>query len=402
MDDTTERNDEMQRIRANFRNYDPPHYVGDDLHGEKVRKTQDLMEEYDLDGLLMLRDEIIRYFTDFFIKGYGPWKDFQYLCVVPSGEEPVLGYASGSDRYRVQLQDIVEDTRRLPGFQDWDTVIEEIFTDYGIEGRVGTDILPFFLYDKLQEKFPNVEFVDANEFWEDLTVIKSDEEIEIIREGISLAEIGMKTAIEAVEPGIKEYEIAAEAEYAMRKEGSEFHPFIPDLCAGKNSGVFNRIPTENRVKNGDLVTMDMGAVYRGYNCEFARTVSAGTPSRDQREVYQVVHEAVQNCLETIGPGVQCQEVDRAAREVIRDAGYEEYEHDRLTGHQTAYALHGEPAIDEGVETELKPGMVVNFEPRIAMFDDPQVGSVQLEEVVLITDDGFERLTTTQYDESLLE
>lgn len=394
--------DEAAAIREQFRDTTPPYYAGDDLHDAKVRKLHRVMDEHELDAVVLFRDEAVRYLTDFFVKGYGPWTEFEYLCVVPREEAPVLGYASGTDRYRVGLQTVVEDTRRLPAMRDWDGAIAEIFDDYGVEGRVGTDVMPFPVHRDLARRCPEASFVDVADAWAALTRVKSPREIALIEEAIGIAEVGMRTAIEAVEPGVTEREIAAEAEYAMRRAGSEFEPFIPDLSAGRNAGVFNRIPTTNRVRNGDLVAMDMGAVYRGYNGEFARTVSAGDPSPEQCEIYATVHEALQAGLDAIEPGVPCHEVDSAVREVIRAAGFERYEHDRATGHQTAYGLHGAPAIDRGVEAELEPGMVVNVEPRIAMFDRPRVGGVQLEEIVLVTEDGTELLTHTAFDDALLE
>lgn len=395
------RDDETEEIRKHFRDTDPLYYVGDELHKTKQEKIQQLLEARDLDALLMFRDETIRYMTDFYTKGFGPFMDFEYVCVVPRDEKPVLGYLSGSDRYRSRLQELVPDVRRLPGVQEWGGVIADIFDDYDIKGQVGTDILPFFLYEDLQQSAPDVEFVDANNIWGDLTAIKTDQEIELIEEATSIAEIGMQAAIDAVEPGIKEIEISAAAENAMRKEGSEFNPFIADIVSGKNTAIFARVPSKKRVRNGDLVVMDLGAVYKGYTGEFARTVVAGEPSKKQKDIYQIVHESLQTCLDAIEPGVTCHKVDQAAREVLRDAGYERYEHTRGTGHQLGYGLHGEPLIDEGVEATLEPGMIVNVEPRIAMFDNPKVGAVQLEDTVLITEDGTERLTQTEYDNKLL-
>lgn len=384
-----------------FRDRDPLFYAGDELHEKKRRKVQQLLEDRELDALLLFRDETIRYVTDFYTKGFGPFMDFEYLCVVPKDEPPVLGYLSGSDRYRTQLHRLVDDTRRLPAVQDWPTVIADIFDDYHIEDRVGTDILPWFMYRDLEERLPAVTFVDANDIWQDLTAIKTPEEVGLVEEAISIAEIGMRAAIDAVEPGVKEVEIAAAAEYAMRREGSEFTPFISDIVSGKNTAIFNRVPSESRVRNGDLVVIDLGAVRNGYTGEFARTVVAGEPSQAQRDIYQTVHASLERCIETIDAGVTCHEVDQSAREVIREAGYEQYEHTRGTGHQLGYGLHGEPLIDEGVEAELRPQMIVNVEPRIALFDDPEVGAVQLEETVLITEDGTERLTRTAFDQRLL-
>ena len=394
--------DERAAIRERFRNTDPPYYVGDDLHAAKVERAHETMAAHDLDALLLFRDEAVRYLTDFYPKGYGPWAELEYCCVLTPDEEPVLGYASGTDLYRAGLFEVVPDVRRLPGHDDWGAAIAEIFADYGVEGRVGTDRLPYWLERDLGAQYPEVSFEPVEEAWHDLTKVKLPEEVAIIEEAIAIAEVGMETAIAHAEPGATERAVAIEAEYAMRKAGSEMEPFIFDLCAGRNAGVFNRIPTEHRIRNGDLVAMDMGAVYRGYNGEFARSVSAGTPSAEQREVYQTVYEALQAGLDAIEPGAACAEVDRAVREVIRDAGYEKYMHDRDTGHQTAYGLHGDPAIGPEVTDPLEPGMVVNIEPRIAMFDRPQVGGVQLEEIVLVEEDGVELLTTTPFDEVLLE
>jgi Xaa-Pro aminopeptidase len=401
MTDTSD-DGERQSIRKQFRDTDPVFYAGDDLHAKKQDKIQGLLEDRGLDALLMFKSETIRYMTDFYTKGFGPFMDFEYLCVVPKGEKPVLGFLSGSDRYRSQLQDLVTDVRRLPGVHDWGTVIEDIFDDYSIDGHVGTDIMPFFLYEDVQQRCPDVEFVDANDIWGDLTAIKTEEEVQLVEEATSIAELGMQAAIDAVEPGVKEIEITAAAEEAMRSEGSEFTPFVSDIVSGKNTAVFSRVPSEKRVRNGDMVVMDLGAVRKGYTGEFARTTVAGEPSEKQREIYQVVRRSLEECLDAIEPGATCHEVDQAARQVLRDAGYGEYEHTRGTGHQLGYGLHGEPLIDEGVHEELEPGMIVNVEPRIAMFDQPEVGAVQLEDTVLITEDGTEQLTRTQYEPKLME
>lgn len=392
---------DTEEIRKHFRSTEPLFYPGDDLHERKLGKVQGLLDDRDLEALLVFRDETIRYVTDFYTKGFGPFMEFEYLGVVPRGEDPVLGYLSGSDRYRSLLQDVVSDVRRLPPFEEWGAAVAEIFDDYGIEGRVGTDILPFFLRDDIAERCPDVEFVPANDIWGDLTVVKSDDELELIEEATAIAELGMQACIDAVEPGVTEIELSAAAENAMRAEGSEFNPFICDIVSGRNTSVFSRVPSNKRVRNGELVVMDLGAVHRGYTGEFARTVVCGEPSEAQREIYQVVHESLQACLDAIKPGAIAHDVDAAAREVIRDAGYGRYEHTRCTGHQLGYGLHGEPLIDEGVEAELVPGMVVNVEPRIAMYDRPDVGAVQLEETVILTEDGTELLTRTAFDDALL-
>ena len=111
--------------------------------------------------------------------------------------------------------------------------------------------------------------------------------------------------------------------------------------------------------------------------------------------------AINEAIKAVKPGVTCGQIDSVARQVIRENGYEKYEHKFQTGHQLGYGLHGAPAINRNVEYVLKPGMVMCIEPRVTIFDKPEVGGVHLEETVLVTENGHERLSKLPFDESLL-
>lgn len=381
----------------------PSFYGGDELHKAKQEKVQHLIDKWGLDALLFIRSEVVRYITDFFVKGYRPFFELEYFVLVPKGGQPAVGYSSGSDNYRIQLRSFIEDYRKLPGLNRWHQVIAEMLRDYGLtQGRIGIDILPYFMGDQLKAEFPKIEFIDANHLWTELTVIKHPQEIEYIKYSLEITEIGMQVAMAGAKPGVKELDLATEAEYAMKKAGTEFNPTISQIASGINASIFERIATKKRIRYGEAVIIDLTSSYRGYTGDGGRTIFAGGKvSPEQKKIYQICHRALREAIAAVKPGAKCYEPDAAAREVIEEAGYGRYEHKFATGHQLGYGLHGDPSINRGVEFVIQPNMVVALEPRITMFDRPEVGGVHLEDVVLVTEKSNEVLTKLPFEEHLL-
>lgn len=380
----------------------PEFYPGDELHRIKQDRLQRAMEQAGLDALLLIKAEAVRYVTDFYVKGFRPFMEPEYLALVPRGGKPAVGYISGSDDLRIRTKSDIDDVRRLPGLSDWASVVAGMLADYGLQsGRIGTDLLPFSLGEALRRLVPDCQFVDASDLCMDVTVIKHPLEVELIREAVRVADLGMKAAIEAVRPGMREIEVAAEAEYAMRRAGSEFHPFIPVVASGENASMFERIATEKIIRAGEMVILDVGSVVRGYTGDLGRTVATGEPSAAQTSIYNTVRNALETAAAAIRPGVTCGEIDRRAREAIKDSGWEQFQHKGSTGHQLGFGLHGAPLIARGVEVELQENMVICLEPHIVLPDYPEIGGAHLEDVFLVTQDGTERLNDTPYDERLL-
>jgi D-alanyl-D-alanine dipeptidase len=141
------------------------------------------------------------------------------------------------------------------------------------------------------------------------------------------------------------------------------------------------------VGRGDVVVMDFGGVADGYCSDITRTVFVGEPTQEQRDVYDTVRTAQQAAFAAVHPGVPAQEVDRAARAVISDAGYGEFFVHR-TGHGIGIEIHEPPYIVEGNETPLQPGMTFSDEPGIYL---PGTFGVRIEDQVVVVDAGAERL-----------
>jgi Xaa-Pro aminopeptidase len=269
------------------------------------------------------------------------------------------------------------------------------------EARVGFDLLPHYLFLELQEALPRIALIDASSIWTDITAIKLPGEIALLREALRIGQNGMRAAMNALVPGVTEIEISAEAEYVMRQQGSEMNPFIPVVASGANAAVWERVATDRWIGEGEMVILDFGCVYRGYTGDFARTTVVGEPSPAQRRLYRGAYNALQEAVAAVRPGVLCSHIDALARSVMRDAGLGNYIAPWAIGHQLGYGLHGSPVIGPGVDVPLRAGMVINIEPALNTPDDPSIGGVEIEDTVLVTEQGCERLTDFPYDERLL-
>jgi Xaa-Pro aminopeptidase len=142
-----------------------------------------------------------------------------------------------------------------------------------------------------------------------------------------------------------------------------------------------------------MVVLDFGGLVDGYGSDTTRTVHVGEPSPEEREVFEIVRRAQQTAFEAVGPRVGCQEIDRVARTVIRDAGYGEYFIHR-TGHGIGLTTHEPPYLVEGETHPLVPGMCFSIEPGIYL---PGRFGVRIEDIVTVIADGGRRLNNTSHD-----
>jgi Xaa-Pro aminopeptidase len=380
----------------------PVFYAGDELHEIKQRRVQDALERSEFDAFLFFKAEAVRFITDFYVKGFRPFMEPEYLVLVARGRKPAVGYVSGSDDLRIRFKSDIEDARKLPAVAQWANVIAEMLSDYGLShANIGTDLMPYMVHEGLRHRFPGFRVANASEIWSAITAVKHPKEIELIRQAVRVADCGATAALDAIRPGISEHAVAAEAIYAMRKSGSEFEPFIPLIASGYNTSMFERVATDKIIRAGEMVIIDIGAVYHGYTGDLGRTAVCGDPTAEQKAVYQATYLALEETKKVIRPGVTCHQIDQRARDVITDAGWGRYLYSGNTGHQLGYGLHGEPLVHRNVDFEVVENMVMCLEPRIVLPDRPDIGGAHLEDVVRVTADGIEQLNQTPLDERLL-
>jgi Xaa-Pro aminopeptidase len=238
----------------------------------------------------------------------------------------------------------------------------------------------------LQRAVPGRSFVAASEALPLLRAVKDADEIRRLRAAARAADAAFADVIAEPFGGRAEIEIAAELDRLLREHGHQRVDFTV-VGSGPNGASGHHEPGERRIEPGDAVVMDFGGVRDEYCSDLTRTVFVGEPSREQREVYAIVLAAQQAAFEAVRPGVAAQDVDRAARTVITDAGYgDRFVH--RTGHGIGLEIHEPPYIVEGDETALVPGMTFSDEPGIYL--EGHFG-VRIEDQVAVTDQGAERL-----------
>jgi Xaa-Pro dipeptidase len=259
--------------------------------------------------------------------------------------------------------------------------------------KFSVDTLPVDRWRALAQAVGGEEKLElANNLILDMRKIKGKEEIESIKQACKLADIGIRAASEAIRPGVKEKDVAAEVEYAMRKSGSDGTAFETIVASGYCCAYPHGAFLEKTIREGDLVVADLGAIYKYYRSDITRTFIAGKFMEEQRKIYLTVKSAHQKAFEVIKPGVLATEADKAARQVIEEAGFGEFFVHNL-GHGVGLEVHEAPILSPNSKDILTAGNIVTVEPGIYI---PGFGGVRIEDTVLVTRNGVEKLTDAAY------
>jgi Xaa-Pro aminopeptidase len=197
--------------------------------------------------------------------------------------------------------------------------------------------------------------------------------------------------------GRKETDVAADLARLLRDFGHEQVDFTV-VGSGPNGANPHHEAGDRTIEVGDAIVLDFGGLMDGYGSDTSRTVCVGEPSAEVRAVHEIVRLAQQAGVEAVRPGVACQDIDRAARSVITDAGYaEQFIH--RTGHGIGTTTHEPPYMIEGEEQPLVPGMCFSVEPGIYLAG--QFG-VRIEDIVTVTETGGLRLNNTERDLQIVQ
>ncbi len=236
---------------------------------------------------------------------------------------------------------------------------------------------------------PQASFFSAEENLAALRMIKEPSEVAAMVKAVTIAQAALNATLPTIKLGASEKEIAAELTLQLLRGGSDPEiPFMPIVSSGPNSANPHASPTDRTLQPGDMLVIDWGAKYQEYVSDITRTFAIGKPNQEMERIYRTVAEANQAGRAAAGPGVPAGQVDRAAREVIEEAGYGPYFTHR-TGHGIGMDGHEEPYIRGDNEQKLSPGMTFTIEPGIYL---PGQNGVRIEDNILITKDGADSLT----------
>jgi len=249
--------------------------------------------------------------------------------------------------------------------------------------------------ERLRQEAADLELVATSGVIEELRLCKDGDEIDLIAAAAAIVDAVWEDVLDIIKPGLAERELALEMEYRLRRQGAEGLAFPIIVASGPRGALPHAEATERQLAEGEMVTVDVGAVYRGYCSDMTRTVVVGRGSAEQRRVWEVVRAAQETALAGLRPGLTCREADALARQVIAAAGFGDCFGHGL-GHGVGLAVHEEPRLGPGTDPDglLQAGMVVTVEPGIYR---PGWGGVRLEDLVVLQDDGAQLLSHARKD-----
>jgi len=226
-----------------------------------------------------------------------------------------------------------------------------------------------------------------------LRASKDPGELALMRKAAHLASEVIESAIKMLKPGVREFEIAAEIEYQMRKRGASGAAFESIVAFGARAAFPHARPTAKRLRKNELVVLDMGAILGKYCSDITRTVYVGKAPARVRLWYQAVLEAQSAAIQAIRPGQLCGAVDAAARGVLAAYRLDQY-FVHSTGHGLGLEVHEEPRLAKNQKTQLATGNVVTVEPGVYFAG---AGGIRIEDDIAVHDRGSEVLTRASRD-----
>lgn len=348
----------------------------------RVRTLKTSLKKEKLDGYVIADEINILYFTCF--------SGATRLLVPREGENILYVYGVNYEDAKATARNCrVELVKRG---EEADKKVADVVKNLEFS-RVGFDALSASTYMKLAKSLKGVKLKDkSNMVWK-LRMIKDETELNYMRRAAALTSEGMKAAIQTVKAGLREFEVAAEIEYAMRRRGSGGVAFDTAVASGVRSAYPHGGCTDRKIRKGDFVVLDIGARYQNYRSDLTRTLTVGEPSSKQQRVYRVVKEAQEKAFQNVRAGVKACNVDTVARELIENEGYGEYFVHSL-GHGVGLEIHESPTLGPESKDKLRAGNVVTVEPGIYIVD---FGGVRIEDTVLVRKGRAEKLTDASYE-----
>jgi Xaa-Pro aminopeptidase len=350
-----------------------------DQHAARRDKLRKAMRKAEADAILITDFTNVTYLTGF-------TGDDSYLLVREDGEVMI-----SDPRYTTQLGEEcpgLELHIRKPGvniLQAVTKILKKAKVRWlAIEG----DSMTVSTCDRIAEEVPAMGMVTTSGLVERLRQIKDRHEIEQMRRAVWYAEKAFAALRASLRPEQSEREVANELEQQMRRFGARGEAFPSIVAAGPRAALPHATVTDQMIAISDFVLIDWGANGGLYRSDLTRVLVIGKIPPKLERIYRVVLEAQLAAIAAIRPGMVAADVDRVARDLIRDAGFGRYFGHGL-GHGLGLQVHEAPRLGANSRTVLKPGMVVTVEPGIYL---PGWGGVRIEDDVLVTRSGHEVLT----------
>ncbi len=364
-------------------------------YDERVNSARKAMEAHGLDGLIVTLPDAINWFTGFDTIGY-LWS--QALLIDGGDGGPKLftrtTEAPGVQQTTAIADPVLYDIAQVDPIQ----VLADAVKDSGISaGRLGIDLSAFTLlpssWERLKLALPEADWLDTTDIVADLRLVKTPVELNYQRQAAEMADHAMRTALDAVRPGISEVELAGIAAKALGEAGSEFVAIPPMVVSGPRSVMVHGMASRRTISRGDVVCIELGASVYRYHAIVMRTAVVGKATPRVREVADCLREAYEAAVAAVAPGVRPEAPDDAANAVLSRLDLVEARCHRI-GYSLGVAYPPgwlEPmTLVAGDQHELGPGMSFSIEPNLTL---PREGfGMKLGDTVRCTADGSQRLS----------
>ena len=378
-----------------------------DEYERRLQALREVMAERKYDAMLVTNGVSIFYLSGFY---HMVTERPAALLVPPDGKPVFMGPLLEADHLRHQTPIVGEAYTYLdyPGeahpidlFAGWLTDLGYSKSTIGADNPAGAAGTMGYTGPPLNERLPDARLVKADDILWEMRLCKSEEEIGLIRESAKWGNLAHTLLQEYTAPGLWDVEVqlqaTLEATSVMKKTlGPDYESIRGgNPCSagfrgqvGWKSAMPHSIGVGKMIEEGDVLVTGAGADIGGYYSELERTMIVGYPTAKQTRLFNVMVKAQEAAIETLGPGVRCADVDKAANRVLHDAGYGELVRHH-TGHGIGLQGHEPPWLDQGNQMELKPGMVVSIEPGIYELG---YAGFRHSDTALITGDRYELIT----------
>jgi len=384
------------------------------LRAGRWQRAEQALAAAGLDAVLVWKDENLRYLTSLRPQVIAGKSGVLNGALFPRGGGPVL-FISGGDRDRAEAtMPWIAEFHTIPILEEpglvrhvASEIIPDVLARHGLgAGMVGLDLASKLLMDALTDSCPHVGWVDGDAAMQAARRIKTPEELALIEEATAIAEAVTATAAAHVQAGVRECDVAGEALRTLYRLGGECpHVTTPFVASGERMAPPTRLATDKLIREGDLVFIDIGAMWNGYFGDIGRTVVCGSPSHDQRRIYRAVWDALAAGIAAMRPGATNVDVAAAVRSRAEAHGLAQHFLRLFIGHGIGCGSNEPPYIGEAfpgaASVTLEPGMVFAVEPLIWIPGIPGGGGVRLEDMVAVTDNGARRISRSAYCEALL-
>jgi Xaa-Pro aminopeptidase len=356
---------------------------------ERIERVRGRMAERGLDAILVTHPTNRRYLTGFPDDDLPPDETAGHVII--SRDRAILVVSSrDKNQALAHVQDLEVQAPEVVAWHAKDTEFLSTIKPrrLGYESNALLVGIYHGIDKALREAEVPVEWVEIDGLVEELRVVKAADELLLLRRAFAITCEAFNTVAPTIRAGETEIQVARRLDDQMIALGAEAPAFTTIVAAGPNAAIPHHVPGGTVIEAGVPIIIDMGARYEGYCADLTRTVWLGEPDEKLREVYPIVTSAVEQVFERLHPGMAGKEADRLARAFIERHGYgDAFVHS--LGHGVGLRVHEAPRASKASDDKLDPGHIVTIEPGIYL---PGWGGVRVEDVVLVTENGFEILT----------